>query len=429
MEDPIPLARLTSVRLKNFKSFVDETAELAAPLSLLVGGNGSGKSNLFDALRFLHGLALGLNVFEVLMGTTEVGRPPWMGLRGGVEEVARLRETSFTIETRWRVEPEGIQLVHALTCQVQPTLEITHESLRIEGEHHPLFEGGEIQPTARPRPDEPGAWDWDDTSLRIMKFRSRHPGQLVEDIEASNRSSLAQLDPQMDYDERVVPLARSVRDALKRVDVLQMHPERMRAYAPQKARRIGNDGENLSAAVFHLDQRPDQKQDLVDWLSELCAPRVENIDFVVVKELNDVMLRLQEEDGFSVSVRSLSDGTLRFLGLLVALKTARAGELFLIEEPETGLHPARAGLLVELLASLAADRGCHIIATTHSPQVLLALQGASPEALGQTIVFGRSPETPGTLMRRLADLPHFAEIAERRGVDHLFTTRWLERAL
>ncbi len=43
---------LERLRLTDFKSFVDEEAELA-PLTLLVGANASGKSNFLDALRFL----------------------------------------------------------------------------------------------------------------------------------------------------------------------------------------------------------------------------------------------------------------------------------------------------------------------------------------------------------------------------------------
>jgi len=47
---------LKKLRLKNFKNFKDAQLILG-DLTLLVGANASGKSNLRDALRFLHGIA------------------------------------------------------------------------------------------------------------------------------------------------------------------------------------------------------------------------------------------------------------------------------------------------------------------------------------------------------------------------------------
>jgi len=49
--------------------------------------------------------------------------------------------------------------------------------------------------------------------------------------------------------------------------------------------------------------------------------------------------------------------------------------------------------------------------------------------LAKVLVFARVAGREGTLARRLGDLPHFGEVAERRGVDQLFASGWLERAL
>ena len=46
---------ITSIRLKNFKNFADETLRVG-PFTLLVGANASGKSNIRDAFRFLSGI-------------------------------------------------------------------------------------------------------------------------------------------------------------------------------------------------------------------------------------------------------------------------------------------------------------------------------------------------------------------------------------
>jgi predicted ATPase len=68
----------------------------------------------------------------------------------------------------------------------------------------------------------------------------------------------------------------------------------------------------------------------------------------------------------------MSDGTLRALGILVAV-SQRAGKdypvsLVGIEEPETALHPAAAGALMDALGE--ASSHTQILATTHSPDLL-----------------------------------------------------------
>src|SRR5699024_12812409 len=55
----------TRLRLMDFKSFKDTTFSLDA-FTLLIGSNASGKSNVRDALRILHGVGRGYSVVEIL---------------------------------------------------------------------------------------------------------------------------------------------------------------------------------------------------------------------------------------------------------------------------------------------------------------------------------------------------------------------------
>lgn len=410
MTDANSLLRLVGLRLIDFKSFVDERVELEAPLTFLVGGNASGKSNFLDALRFLKGVAIGLPVEDVLAGSSAVN---WPGLRGGIEEAARSGRPEFSIESRWEL-PDGRQLEHRITCRVSPRVEIPQESLWIVGDEVPLFQ----RTTAIEAPQ----------ALYQLNARWAKP-ELAGALHLGRQSSLAQYIHPDIYDSESVLLSMSLRTAMLHIRFLDFDVSKMRTYNSLKVREIGADGSNLSAVAYHLCEVADQRQDLVDWLSELCSPRISGVEFIEVPQIRDVLLYLVEEDGTRVSVKSLSDGTLRFLALLVTLKTASHGEFILLEEPETGLHPARAGLLTQMLDAVASDRRCHVIATTHSPLVLLALDAEDSRALSRAIVFGRRWEAPGTVMRRLGDLPNFQELSTRRGVDHLFTTEWLERSL
>ena len=199
----------------------------------------------------------------------------------------------------------------------------------------------------------------------------------------------------------------------------------MREYG-QRGVALQDDGSNLSGVLADLCADPEEKRSLVEWLSELCAPEIADIDFIEVPELRDVMAVLVEKNGKRISARSLSDGTLRFLGLLLSLRTAPTGSVVFLEDIESHLHPTRIKLLVEYLDAVTRTRGVQVIATTHSPVVL---EWLSKDALGDAIVFGRVPEHEGTVMRRLADLPHFEEVLKHKGMGELFTTGWLEMAL
>ena len=63
---------LTSLRLIDFKNFREETLHMG-PLTVIVGADVSGKSNLRDAFRFLHGIGRGYTPGEIIGGKYGAG--------------------------------------------------------------------------------------------------------------------------------------------------------------------------------------------------------------------------------------------------------------------------------------------------------------------------------------------------------------------
>jgi len=76
------------------------------------------------------------------------------------------------------------------------------------------------------------------------------------------------------------------------------------------------------------------------------------------------------------SAADLSDGTLRFLFLLTVLASPSPPPLIAIDEPETGLHPSMLPIVAEYAVD-AAER-TQVIMTTHSPQFLDAFREIFP---------------------------------------------------
>src|SRR5690606_31506546 len=124
---------LERITLRGFKSFHDAEIDLGR-LTLIVGANASGKSNLRDALRFLHGVGQGYALAEVIGEKYGPGGVlVWRGIRGGVREVATHGATRFSIGCAIRQSESPRSLLYSLTVDVSNVTtgpRVVEESLR-----------------------------------------------------------------------------------------------------------------------------------------------------------------------------------------------------------------------------------------------------------------------------------------------------------
>jgi putative AbiEii toxin of type IV toxin-antitoxin system len=100
---------IESIHLKRFKNFQDATLKLG-PLTILIGANAAGKSNLRDAFLFLHGIGRGYSLAEIFGENHVGGERVWSGTRGGVREVAYLGADSSELSVELRLPPENREL-------------------------------------------------------------------------------------------------------------------------------------------------------------------------------------------------------------------------------------------------------------------------------------------------------------------------------
>ena len=103
----------------------------------------------------------------------------------------------------------------------------------------------------------------------------------------------------------------------------------------------------------------------------------------------------------------------------------RAG-LYVLEEIESGIHPSRLRLLVDLIESQVAKGHMQVLATTHSP-ALLAM--ARDETFEHTSVICRRPETNEAVIRPVAELPDAERLRESQGLGRLHASGWMEDAV
>src|SRR6516162_6880378 len=99
----------TSLRLERFKNFKDAELKLG-PFTVLIGANASGKSNIRDAFRFLHGIARGYSLAEIIGEKYgDGGERLWTGIRGGIPEIAYQRSHSFTLTSQTRDDDKDLR--------------------------------------------------------------------------------------------------------------------------------------------------------------------------------------------------------------------------------------------------------------------------------------------------------------------------------
>ncbi|GIW70952.1 MAG: chromosome segregation protein SMC [Planctomycetota bacterium] len=342
---------LCELKLRNLLSFGGDTAPLAlGPLNVLIGPNGCGKSNLVEAVGLLRAAPA-----DLVAPIREGG-----GIRDWLWKGAD-RPTSAVLEVLVEY-PQGKQpLRYRLELgDAGGRLEIIDERIEnarpFPGHEKPIFyfgyEGG------RPMLNVCG-------DRRYLRR---------EEVDAQ-RSILSQRKdpdqyPELTYLGEVFARIRVYREWSFGRYTAPRVPQP--ADLPNDV--LAEDGRNLGLVLSRLRRDPQTKQRLVEHLRKL----YDGIDdFEVTVEGGTVQIFLQE-GRWAVPATRLSDGTLRYLGLLAILCHPSPPPLVCLEEPELGLHPDLQAHLATLLREAASRT--QLIVTTHSDILVDALTD-TPDAV------------------------------------------------
>ena len=183
---------------------------------------------------------------------------------------------------------------------------------------------------------------------------------------------------------------------------LQLEPDVMRRPASLGDQGpLVEDGSNLAAVLARFAAGDEIKDLLID--AAAIIPHLSAIEPVVDEARREVDFDLVMSRGGRFRPTVASDGTLRTLAILAAAHDLPDGGTLIIDEIETGLHPAHQGQLLRRLRNLTLrkpDR--QIIMTTHSPVVLSEILPLDPGAavyLSQAV--GGTTRPDGSPVRRV----------------------------
>ncbi|HEY0511656.1 MAG TPA: AAA family ATPase [Thermoanaerobaculia bacterium] len=400
---------LTRLEVNGFKNLVDFAVDFG-PFTCMAGPNGVGKSNVFDAIRFLSLLADNTLMEAALL------------VRGSDIETSDIRDLfltagddrfpSFKIAAEMIVEPK----VHddfgrpaeASSTYLRYEVEIGYESSTHRGALGRLVllaealtyitEGESVAKLKFPssaanfrrkvvmnkRRTQSGyitvrrAADGQTEILVHQDGGSRGPAQTAPAITAP-RTIVATTNTS------VTPTILAARREMQRWRFLALEPSAMRKPDRfQASPFITANGGHIPAALNRLAAQAGESADVYASIAARVAKLVPiaglDVDIDEVRQL--LTLVVNEQEGSKLPAASLSDGTLRFLTLAALVADPLAERLICIEEPENGIHPAKIADMVELLRDLAVDADAEpgpdnpfrqVIVATHSP-VFVQLQ-------------------------------------------------------
>ena len=343
-------ARITYLRVENFRALRKVELRNITPLTVLLGPNGSGKSTVFDVFAFLS------ECFEFGL------RRAW-DRRGRAKELkTRGSEGPLIIEIKYSEPNYPLITYHLAVDERNGSPVVAEEWLRWKrGSHGQPFrfldyKEGVGRAVSGDAPDEQD---------RRIDIPLSSP-----DLIAVNALG------QFAEHPRVAALRQFITGwyvSYFSVDNTRGQPEA----GPQE--RLSRNGDNLANVIQYLSER---HPDRLDKIFSVLRARVPRIERVLAEAMPDGRLLLTIKDApfeNPILARFASDGTLKMLAYLVLLYDPSPPPFIGIEEPENFLHPRLLyGLAEECRAS--AERG-QLLVTTHSPFFLNALAANEVRAL------------------------------------------------
>lgn len=314
--------QLDKLTIRGFKSFEKlEDFELGN-LNVLIGANGSGKSNFVEFFRLLRAMISG-------------GLQTYVRLNGPADGYF-FNGVSYTklidVDLKFGANRYAFELAPTTDGKLLITKETTQY---LQGGNEKTIGTGEFESVLEKRKDEPST------------FFPKYSGP-----------------------------NRYVWDAVSNWQVYHFHDTSstsgMRREAGiEQSQILFPDASNLAPFLLHLrDEEPNTYQ-LIRKTLQRIAPYFDDFELSVRKQKDEDTVRLtwrQKGKDYLFSPGHLSDGTIRFLCLTTALLQPDPPATIVVDEPELGLHPEAIMVLGGLIRS--ASSSTQIIIATQSPQLL-----------------------------------------------------------
>ncbi len=324
--------KLLKLSAQRYRSLHDANIDLG-DFNLFIGANGSGKSTILDALRFLH---------EAVQ-RRDFKTPAFS--RGGVLHLAWNGAAAERIGLTVRIKDGGSE--HKWSVQIVRNGYEFH----VKEDLYKSQEG--VPPTCLLTADKGQGWWWSGEQREQVPLR-----------QAATSCALAAAAADATFP------GREVAEFISRWGFFDPNPFLLRRdWIGIDAAGLDHYGRNLGKTLYLLDEESRKRileaTQAIVGLPQKIEPRLAKDE--------DRFYFVQTESGLKHPVHQMgaSSGTLRMLALMTALLTTSEAKLIGIEEPENYVHPTALSAFVEYIQRAREDT--QFMITTHSPLVLDAL--------------------------------------------------------
>lgn len=332
-------------------------------LNVLIGPNGSGKSNLLEVINLLH---------EAPSQRLSIAGPIMSD--GGVED--------WLWKGDWQLDDSPPPAhVSCIVIGPEETGDIKHE-FSFYSNNHLVYLADERIELANP-PADRHSKPWWFYRMNPMGAKLRD-GELEVQEETERKFKPEELSPNASILAQIRDPGRYkvfafLQDSYSKIQLYRdwcFGPRASLRKPPKATDRtdaLMASGQNLAMVVAMMSI---VEKGRVIYLLRTLYPEIKGLQ---VRPVGSGSLQLYvEEDEMEIPASRLSDGTLRYLALLVILLNPNPPPLIVIEEPELGLHPDVIPKLAALL--IEASERTQIVITTHSRTLVDAL-GDDPESV------------------------------------------------
>lgn len=402
------ITRIEALRFRSLR----HVAQNLSGFQLLVGPNGSGKSAFLDVVSFLGDL-LDVGPRRAILGEWSEGIGPraldpahlcWMREGNRFELAVELQIP----EDRAAKLPNGKYKraryeVAIETGGADSEVRLDGETLwlapaRTETEDRPRQIGLFPEPAAPPatimhEPNKRALPGW-----KKVVYKVGESGNDYFNSETSGWNSPFRLGPtkpalaNLPEDEERFPVATwAKRVLLEGIQRVQLDAQEMREPSPPgEPRTFLPDGTNLPWVIESLaTSSPDRYRQWIEHV-RTALPDLRAVETVERPEDRHRYLVIEYENGLKAPSWLVSDGTLRLLALTLIAYLPNKGDVYLIEEPENGIHPRAVETVFESLSSVYEAQ---VFCASHSPVVL------SRAKLEDVLCFAKNAEGATDIVR------------------------------
>jgi len=396
---------LTRLKVSGFKNLMGVDIRFG-PFTCIAGANGVGKSNLFDAIKFLSVLA-DRPLIDAALSVRDEGRRT-SDVRNLFHRAGNAYANEISFEAEMIVPNEGLddlgqqanasitflRYLLSLSYRIDDSsksigsLEIVKEELSHinigDSKSHLLFDHKTAWRKSSIRGERRVPYlisTENEGSSRVIK-RHQDGGTSGRPLSLSATNLPRTVLSAANAAES--PTALLAKREMQSWRLLQLEPSSLRQ--PDKftdPAQLGTDGLHLPATLSRLSNHVNgNAEHLYGQVATRLSELIDDVHEVRIdrdEQRQLLTLQVTDRSGTTYPAQALSDGTLRFLALAVLELDPESQGVLCLEEPENGIHPERIPSMLKLLQDITTDTDVaigidnplrQVIINTHSPAVI-----------------------------------------------------------